>query len=714
MHNKIEDIVEQLIEARKAYYESDTPLMTDADFDVLEDDLRRLDPENEYFATVGIAESEGSTAKIRHEVPMLSMGKAKTLDEVEKWLRRLALSPDAALTVQPKVDGLSASLRYERGHLVYAATRGDGETGQDISHVVPYIGDIPKAVSFTEETVEIRGELHLPRDTPFDTGGKPLRNNCVGLINRKEERDDLKYVRFLAYQILWPGAGHLSSGGTAGGDSAVSADARFASEGGKIDILAENGFYTFRTWKIAADLSAEHSGVPEGGDRGKGAGGLSSDRNAGAPADTSRTSSKSAQGELFGADEDSGDVSADPPDEPAFDYAAEMMIGLGRIYDEYIGELRDEWNFETDGLIIIVDDNRLHDGIDERWVVDHHHHYAVAFKPPSQAAQTVLKDVVWQVSRQGNLTPVAVFEPLRMGGATLERASLHNAANVRRLKLAFGDTILVERANDVIPYVRGNLSAGDVGTGVFPAACPSCGSKPVEMGVNLICPNPDCRDRVLQSILFWVRQSGMEQIALRTLEALYDAGKLRNIHDLYNLGKDDFEGLEGFGEKKITNFLNQAAETKTMSAVELISRLGIPMVQKKSLTRLGIAAMDDFWNFSDESYVIGRRIIEWKAEPGNREFLDEILSIVTLRDDEIPKDRRGVICLTGKAPVPRKPLAAVLEARGWIVADAVTNDTVKVVCDNPGGTSTKLKKAREKGLEIVTYEDFFNEEKLEF
>lgn len=645
-HGNPDALAARLIDARETYYNSNVPLLSDAEFDALEDELRILDPTHSYFTTVGI--SAGGGEKIRHRVPMLSMEKAKNLDEVEKWLVRLNLAADSALTVQPKIDGLSASLYYRDGTLRYIATRGDGENGQDISHIAGHVRDIPPTIAFTNDPVEIRGELHLPKNTDFDTGGKPLRNNCVGLINRKDDRENLHFIRFLAYQIVWPEAGHMSSG---------VADRRLASEYGKIDILKENEFYTFDKWRLTAETAGDSA-------------------------------------------------------------ATDLISQLESVYDEYIGRYRDEWNYETDGLIIVVDDNRLHDEIDERWVVNHHHHYALAFKPPSQAAQTALRAVLWQVSRQGNLTPVAVFDPIKMGGATLERASLHNADNVRRLKLAGGDMILVERANDVIPYVRDNPAAqgredGFRDDGLWPASCPSCGSVPVDSGVNLTCPNPECRDRVLQSILFWVRQAEIEQVALKTLATLYDAGKLRTVRDLYTLIAADFDGLEGFGEKKINNFLAQMASAKIMSATELISRLGIPMVQKKSLARLGISTLEDFLSFDDDSYVIGGRIADWRAQAGNLEFLNQLLEIVEIREDSQAETRRGVICLTGKAPVPRKALVTALETKGWTIAGAVTRETVKVVCDDPSGTSTKLKKARGAGIDIMTYEEFLEEEGLE-
>ncbi len=670
--NNADKLARRLKEARAAYYGSGESLISDAEFDSLEEELHRLEPEHPYFSSVGFG---GEGKKIRHRVPMLSMGKAKKLEDVEKWLLRLNLPEGSVITVQPKVDGLSASLFYQKGQLKYAATRGDGEVGQDVSHILSYMEDIPRELSFTEEPVEIRGELYLPKNTQFDTGGKPLRNNCVGLINRKEDRADVRYVKFLAYQIVWPSA-EFSGGNTPPAEDL----ARFpelASESGKITLLRKQGFTTFETFTAGA---------------------------AGGPASNP-------------ADSPAGSPAGGPADNPADTNTPQRiwLQNIGSIYTRYVEQLRDEWNFETDGLIILVDNNSLHDEIDRRWVVDHHHHYALAFKPPAQSLRTRLEKVVWQVSRQGNLTPVAVFQPIYLGGATLERASLHNAENIRRLKLARGDSILVERANDVIPYVRENPVGKErpdnfTDAALWPDFCPSCGTRVVENGVNLACPNALCRSRVLQSILFWVRQAGVEQVALKTLEALYDAGKLRNVRDLYTLTEKDFDGMEGFGAKKISNFLEQTASAKSMSAVELISRLGIPMVQKKSLARLGITSLNDFRSFNDPSYIIGERIIEWKAEKGNMEFLDELLQVVDIQEELTLKESRGTVCLTGKAPMGRKELTGMLEKRGWSVAGTVTRETVLLVCDNPAGSSTKLKKAREAAIPIRTYADFLKGE----
>ncbi len=658
---EVDKLVNQLQAARRSYYGSDSPLMSDDEFDALEDILRKTEPRHEYFTRVGFIESKADeNGKINHRIPMLSLAKAKTLQEVKKWLNKLSPQPSWKLTVQPKIDGLSATLGYNHGRLNYVATRGDGEQGQLISHIAAYIDDIPQGIDFTMDRIEIRGELHLPKNTEYTCENRPLRNTCVGLINRKDRQEDLRYVRFLAYQILWT-KNPMTDTATR---NSANKERRFNSEAGKIDVLAESGFYTFDKW-----LLTPHNPI----------------------------------GELF-------------PDESAPDEVTEDFIQqLSHIYKKYILELRDKWNYETDGLVIMVDDSSLHASIDERWVVSRHHHYALAFKPPSQWGVTALHGITWQVSRQGNLTPVALFSPIRLSGAVIERASLHNAANVRKLRLSPGDSIHVERANDVIPYVCANPDGSErhedfIDPDLWPTTCPACGSPVEEAGVNIVCTNTDCRDRRLQSILFWVRQTGMKHIALRTLETLYDRGKFKTIGDIYKLSKEDFAELEGFGEKKIANFLAQTKKSKTMEPVEFIGRLGVPMVQEKSLARIGIESIEDFMEFDDESHAVGKNIVNWKRNPDNIKLVKELLEVVALERQSERKALKGVISLTGKAPIPRKSLIAILRREGWKVVDSVTGDTVKVLCDKPSGNSAKLKKARDAGIDIVTYEDFLDGE----
>lgn len=615
---KEQDLIKLLTEAKEAYYNTDAPLLSDAEFDHLEDELRVLNPQSSYFSIVGTETDQ--SGKITHAEPMLSMGKAKSPQEVFKWLDKLAMPPATKWTMQPKIDGLSASCYYKKGKLQYVASRGDGTVGQDVTTISDYIKDIPKTISEKEHDIEIRGELYLPKNTDYDTGGRPLRNNCVGLVNRKENRDDLKYVRFVCYQTArWNPS---------------------ESEAGIIDWLTNAGFHTVEYFSIKSRSDIES------------------------------------------------------------------------FYNEYLESLRDKWLYETDGLILTVDDNTNHEEIDSRWVVDHHHHYAIAIKPPAAAKKTHLTGVDWQVSRQGALVPVALFEPIQLGGATLARASLHNNAFVESMALQLGDELLIERANDVIPYVKENLSSGNRDGEQFfstmtPDKCPACGSAVNTEGVHLKCSNQACPERQIQTILYWVKESGMEQVAEATIRQLYDRKIIANVSDLYRVKTENLVGLEGFAEKKINNFFQQLDKVRTMTAPELISKLGIPLVQQKALKKLGIKRMEEFKDFDDDSFVTGQNIISWKKNEDNLLFLENLLEVVEMKEVE-SVDSKGQVCMTGKGPLGRKELQKIIEERGYEFSSSVTKSTIILLCEDPEGKSSKLEKARKNGIQLISYEDFLN------
>jgi DNA ligase (NAD+) len=617
---KEQDLIKLLTEAKEAYYNTDTALLSDAEFDRLEDELRVLNPQSSYFSIIG--SETGSSGKIIHAEAMLSMGKAKSPQEVFKWLDKLALPPSTKWTMQPKIDGLSASCYYKNGKLQYVATRGDGTIGQDVTSISNYIKtDIPKTIPEKEHDIEIRGELYLPKNTAYDTGGRPLRNNCVGLVNRKENREDLKYVRFVCYQSArWNPS---------------------ESEAGIIDWLTKAGFHTVEYFSIKSRADIES------------------------------------------------------------------------FYNEYLESRRDEWLYETDGLILTVDDNTSHEEIDSRWVVNHHHHYAIAIKPPAAAKKTHLTGVDWQVSRQGALVPVALFEPIQLGGATLARASLHNNAFVESMALQLGDELLIERANDVIPYVKENISSENRDGELFfstmtPDKCPACGSAVKTEGVHLKCSNPVCPERQIQTILYWVKESGMEQVAEATIRQLHDRKIISNVGDLYRVQTESLVGLEGFAEKKISNFFQQLDKVRRMTAPELISKLGIPLVQQKALKKLGIKSMEEFRDFEDDSYVTGQNIIAWKAKKDNRLFLENLLEVVEMKKVEIVESR-GQVCMTGKGSLGRKELQKIIEERGYEFSSSVTKSTSILICEDPEGISSKLQKARKNGIQLISYEDFLNQ-----
>ena len=353
-----------------------------------------------------------------------------------------------------------------------------------------------------------------------------------------------------------------------------------------------------------------------------------------------------------------------------------------------------------------MDDTGIHEEVDSRWVVDHHHHYSIALKPPAESRETTLTEIIWQISRQGNAIPVAVFDTITIGGANINRASLSIADTVRAMALCRGDRLVIERANDVIPYVREKVGGITGESDLLITHCPSCSSPLAQRGVHLRCENPDCPETNIQKILYWVVRSGVENVAEATIRTLYTAGKVRRIADLYALTEQSFADLPGFADKKTSQILTQLAAKRGMSAEEFIGSLGIPLVQKKTLRKLGITSLDAFRAFSDSTYIVGQNIIEWKSDPANMALVDELASILSITEEQAAEGIR--VCMTGKGPLGRKELAQIIESRGYVFTDDLTKDTGILLCEDPASGSSKIKKAEKYGVRIMSYEEFLN------
>lgn len=622
---RIAELVEILNEANQLYYDSggNSPL-SDAEYDELLDELRTLDSTHPLLFQVGVRREENFIGeknieqKIVHTVPMLSSAKVKSLSELFVWIEWLLLDT-LELLVQPKVDGLSATLYFNKGRLTYIATRGDGNTGQDISHIAPYVKGIvqnlPLAVS-----VEIRGELYLPKNTDYVIHGRPLRNNCVGLINRKEVSSNLNYVHFVAYTLL----------------------------NNEIDTSQADRLELLRLWNFT---------VVE-------------------------------------------------------DYLCYTQEQIEQVVHSYLETLRESWLYETDGLVFIVNQTFLHSKIDGRKVVDKYHHYSMALKPPAQSKVSTLEGIEWQLSRQGACIPVGIFTAVQIGGVKITRATLHNAEHVEKLRLHLGHNIILERANDVIPFVRDNLDkhlVESVQLDLIPCFCMSCGGVLKRETVHLKCINAHCPEVEIQSIIYWVKKLNMKEIGAKTIRKLYSLGKIRKPSDLYRLKCSDLEPLDGFADKRIENFLAEVEATRIMEPLVFLSILGIPLVGKKALLKLGIVTMQDFWDFNDQTYVIGKNIIKWRSDVHNSALLKDLLSILILENTKTFSDNRvkESVVFTGKAYTSRKDLTQLAVDNGYNVDSSVTKKTSFLVTDNKESTSNKIKQAKENGVLIMSYDEFF-------
>lgn len=608
------EIVENLMAAKEAYYAGKS-LMTDAEFDTLEVELRNQDPGNDYFRIVGSEVKGNIKQKVKHEVPMLSCDKAQNIGEALAWIKKHGLE-DEDIISEPKIDGMSAGIVYDDGKLKYIASRGDGITGQLITHILGQIAtDIPKTINL-KGRVEIRGELYLPKNSNIpNPEKKPLRNMCTGLVGRKGEKhslEDLKFVHFISYQIV-------------GSDIETESD--------KMKWL--NKYFEIGQYKVLKAKDIE-------------------------------------------------------------DY-----------YNQYLDILRSEWQYETDGLVLTINDNTKWDAINSKYEISHHAHHNIAFKAPSEAMETILTGIEWNVSRQGKLIPVALFESVNLGGANTSRCTLNNFQNVVNLKLHKGDKILIQRANDVIPYFQENLSKHSLpGVDLIPTYCPSCNSKLKVEGIQLVCKNSECEEQKILIIDHWITNIGVENFSESSIRTLFEHKKIKCIADLYHLSSTSLKDIPGFGESKTNNLFVQLAKTQSMTLAKFIDLLGIDLVGEKAVKKLGITEIEDFLNFSDDTYVIGKNIMEYVRE--NNSYIKELLSVVTIqREKEVDKNAKKV-CFTGAGPKSRNELIKDIQEKGDVYADSVSKDLNILVCDDVNGSSSKIQKAKKLGVTIMTYPEYFN------
>jgi len=367
---------------------------------------------------------------------------------------------------------------------------------------------------------------------------------------------------------------------------------------------------------------------------------------------------------------------------------------------------RDEVEYEIDGIVIIINSISIQRNLEDD--NEHHPQWNIAWKFPSQGAWTTLQSIEWNTSRHGRLVPVGIFDPINIGGAQITRATLNNYKQIVDLKLSIGDSIFVQRANDVIPKIidcKKNIEY----TPIQNIRC-SCGSfSDLKLdGVHIYCKNPDCSERIIEQILFWVQKIGIEFFSRATIRTLHEKGILNSIEDLYKLTYDSLIGIHGLGDKKIYNILNEIKRTSSMSQLDFLSSLGIPMVGKKVFQKLGIFTVQDFLNWKKFEYVTGEKILEWKMDSANMELFNSLVKSINFSEEKKMNSANKIgVCATGKGPFTRNELIKKInESQNYFWVDSI-NDSVKILlCDDPDDNSSKLTKAKNKGIQLVKYSEF--------
>jgi len=664
----------------ESYYQKDAPTVSDAEYDALRrryeaieerfPDLRTLDS---LSRKVGAAPARGF-AKVRHAVPMLSLQNAFDAEEVADFVGRirrfLNLKQDEplAFTAEPKIDGLSMSLRYQDGALVTAATRGDGYEGEDVTANVRTIRDVPHTLRgrHIPATCEIRGEIYMTKDAFLALNrrqaeaGEPVfanpRNSAAGSLRQKDPSITAsRPLHFFAYS--W-------------GEIADKASDR---QSGMIEWLGKIGFKTNPLWTIVRSVD-------------------------------------------------------------------EMLA-----FHRDVEGRRAELDYDIDGVVYKLD--RL-DWQERLGFVSRSPRWAIAHKFAAERATTVVRDIEIQVGRTGALTPVAKLEPVSVGGVIVQNATLHNQDEIARLDVRKKDTVVIQRAGDVIPQVVEvvlDKRPKDSTPYEFPTKCP-CDLKTEvvreiiaggEQGARAHCTGEfACPFQRIEHLKHFVsrRAFDIDGLGEKQIELFYGQGWVKEPADIFTLEERDksinLREVEGYGETSVRNLYRAIEARREISLDRFIYALGIRHVGETTAMALarGYGSWQAFHDASlevakgnqdirqemDALDQIGDTVIEaiadYFGEPHNRELVERLAKQVTILDVEKPRTDSPVagktVVFTGSLEkMTRDEAKAMAERLGAKTAGSVSKKTDYVVA-GPGAGS-KLGKAREFGVTVLTEDEWF-------
>ncbi|RZV11829.1 DNA ligase (NAD+) [Natrinema hispanicum] len=393
-------------------------------------------------------------------------------------------------------------------------------------------------------------------------------------------------------------------------------------------------------------------------------------------------------------------------------------------YRDRMLEARDELDYEIDGVVIKVDDREAREELGR---TARHDRWAYAYKFPARAEVTTIADVAVQVGRTGRLTPVALLEPVDVGGVTVSRASLHNPAEIAEKNVNVGDTVRVQRAGDVIPYVEEVVEKGSEGHYELPDTCPVCDSPVERDGPIAFCTGGlGCDAQLRRSIEYYAGDDGLdlEGLGEKSVRQLVDAGLLDSVADLYALERDDLTDLEGWGETSAANLLSEIEASREPPLAEFVSALGIPHVGPTTARELArefgtfvafrTAAKDDPDRLEDVEEIgetVAETIHDFFTSEANAVVVDDILAHVSPQEadtgaggDEL--DGLTFVFTGSLEGMTRGEAQDLVEAHGANATSSVSGNTDHLVAgENPG--ATKQEDARDNDVPIVDEDEFW-------
>ena len=386
-----------------------------------------------------------------------------------------------------------------------------------------------------------------------------------------------------------------------------------------------------------------------------------------------------------------------------------------------VEKLRREIDVLTDGAVIKVNDSELRA---EMGYTDKFPRWAMAYKFEAEEVTTVVKDVVWQVGRTGKLTPLALLEPVELGGATVSRATLNNYGDIQRKDVKIHSRVLVRRSNEVIPEILGATEHTEKSAEIEkPVICPSCGYVLLEIGAHLFCPNRVCEPRIVAKLDHYAGKNAMdiEGFSESTALALLKEKGVKNFSDLYRLTAEDLENLEGFKDKKIQNLLTAIEKSKTPTLDAFLYAIGVEGVGRvaakdlaakfESVENLQNASVEELLGLENIGAITAKAIVDYFADTYNVEELEN-LKKVGVSPVYSSEKKEGIfsgesVVLTGTlSRYKRSEAQKLIEERGGVCQSSVTAKTTLVLAGEEAGS--KLDKAKKLGVRIINEAEFIS------
>ncbi|RPH15909.1 MAG: NAD-dependent DNA ligase LigA [Acidimicrobiaceae bacterium TMED210] len=679
----VNNLIEKLSAAEHAYYVLNKPIMSDGEYDKLFNELKKIELENpdlvfEYSPTQRVTGTPDNVfEQITHKQRMYSLDNSESIQDITKWIEKIEKLTDNKifpLTVEPKIDGLAISLIYKDGLLVKGLTRGDGFVGEDVTHNIKTIMNIPlKLKQNIEGELEVRGEIFMPTESFEQLNNQKINDqkklNHLSQLDKKEmTAEQVKELRELRNE----GTSEFINARNAAAGSLRQKDSNITAK---------------RDLRLLAYQLIEH------------------DRQA-----IDSYSDQIALLKDLGFSTNEVTVTKD---------IKNVESELNRIEEN-----RNNYNYQIDGAVLKVNSSITQD---ELGFTSKAPRWAIAFKFSAEEQTTQLLDIKLQVGRTGAITPVAVLKPVNVGGALVSFATLHNPDEIKRKDLRINDYVIVRRAGDVIPEVVSSIperreSSSKIWSLQKKCLCDEYSIEFVNGEKVPRCAGKEkCKIASKEALIFFGSKSGLDIDGLgrETVETLLNENLITNFEDLYNLTYDQLINLPQWKEKKTINLLNAIRESIDAEPSRLLAALGIRFVGKQtakllvnsfgSINNVFKANETNLQNIHGISDSVVNSLSEWHLEKTNKRLIDN-LSKIGFKIDTLVETSSGELqgktfVLTGTlSQYTRQQATKFIEDLGGIVTSSVSKNTNYLVYGEKAGS--KLDKAKKLKVETLTESDF--------